>query len=37
MNENIKILRLGDCLNYPSKGELVGVHYILKDEFDQII
>jgi FKBP-type peptidyl-prolyl cis-trans isomerase 2 len=30
-------LRLGDCLNFPSKGEIVGVHYDLRDQFDQPI
>ena len=29
--------RLGDCLNYPCKGEIVGVHYDLRDQFDQLI
>lgn len=34
---NRKVLRLGDCVNYPNKGELVGVHYILKDHYTEII
>lgn len=25
-------LKLGDCINYPQKGELVGVHYTLRNE-----
>lgn len=25
-------LRLGDCINFPQKGELVGVHYTLRNE-----
>lgn len=29
--------RLGDCLNYPAKGEIVGVHYDLRDQFGQLI
>jgi hypothetical protein len=32
-----KTLRLGDCLNFPLKGEIVGVHYDLHDNFDQPI
>ena len=32
LSYNIKPLRLGDCINFPSKGEIVGVHYILRDE-----
>ena len=27
-------LKLGDCINYPQKGELVGVHYTLRNEHD---
>lgn len=25
-------LKLGDCINYPQRGELVGVHYTLRNE-----
>jgi len=25
-------LRLGDCINFPQKGEIVGVHYTLRNE-----
>lgn len=25
-------LRLGDCISFPQKGELVGVHYTLRNE-----
>jgi hypothetical protein len=34
MTKNITFnhLRLGDCINYPQKGELVGVHYTLRSE-----
>ncbi len=27
-----KTLRVGDCTNYPEKGDMVGVHYIIKDQ-----
>ena len=30
-------LRLGDGLNYADKGELVGVHYSLKNQFEEVI
>ena len=36
-NAKIITLRLGDNINYPQKGECVGVHYILRNESDQII
>lgn len=29
--------RLGDCINFPQKGETVGIHYVLRDSFDKII
>lgn len=32
-----KALRLGDCLNFPTKGDIVGVHYDLSDQFGQLI
>ena len=34
MNDKTKLihLRLGDCVNYPQRGELVGVHYALRNE-----
>lgn len=37
MSIEIKTLRLGDCLNFPVKGEIVGVHYDLRDQFEQLI
>jgi FKBP-type peptidyl-prolyl cis-trans isomerase len=30
-------LRLGDNINYPQKGECVGVHYTLRNDADQVI
>ena len=34
MTKNVTFthLRLGDCINFPQKGELVGVHYTLRNE-----
>jgi FKBP-type peptidyl-prolyl cis-trans isomerase 2 len=29
---NLTNLRLGDAINFPHKGELVGVHYTLRNE-----
>lgn len=37
MSVESETFRLGDCLNYPAKGEIVGVHYDLRDQFDQLI
>ena len=37
MSYNIKQLRLGDCINFPTKGEIVGIHYILRDENEKVI
>lgn len=37
LSYNIKTLRLGDCINFPSRGEVVGVHYILRDESEKTI
>jgi FKBP-type peptidyl-prolyl cis-trans isomerase 2 len=31
------VLRVGDNINYPQKGESVGVHYTLRGEADQLI
>ena len=36
-NSTVTVLRLGDTLNFPQKGELVGVHYVVRDENDQLI
>jgi FKBP-type peptidyl-prolyl cis-trans isomerase 2 len=33
----ITTLRLGDNINYPQKGECVGVHYTLRNETGQVI
>jgi len=30
-NYKLLILRLGDDMNFPAKGEIVGVHYILRN------
>ena len=37
MSYNIKQLRLGDCINFPTKGEIVGINYILRDENEKVI
>ena len=31
------VLRLGDTLNFPLQGQLVGVHYSLRDDSQQLI
>lgn len=33
----LTMLRLGDGINYPSKGELVGVHYTLRNSDEQVL
>jgi hypothetical protein len=33
----VTTLRLGDTINFPKRGEQVGVHYTLRNEQDQVI
>lgn len=33
----VTTLRLGDTINYPLKGELVGVHYTLRNQEEQVV
>lgn len=35
--DGVTMVRLGDNINYPQKGECVGVHYTLRSDTDQLI